>query len=204
MLTSKTLLKNYYALNEEDYTKTLTSEDDINTLEPGTYKIVKEDMPQNAPSGIVSSQYDGTLIQSNSYALLFADGFGEYYRTKTSEDSWTEWNKIAFMSDVPSLTGYATQDWVNQQIQDITEGSVTADWVKNNYYALTINQYKPIPENADYTTLDAGCYYGNASNFTNEIISSIVGPILLIKFNVYRPLYYRAIIYDVTANRIHF
>ena len=61
------LLKNYYALNEDDYTKTLTSEDDINTLEPGTYKIVKEDMPQNAPDGITpigatSRKYNGTLI----------------------------------------------------------------------------------------------------------------------------------------------
>ena len=295
----ETLLKNYYALNEEDYSKTLTSEDDINTLEPGTYKIVKTDMPQNAPTGNASSEYDGTLIQSNSYALLFENGFlhignfltginkftwnyvinsnllnihlqsymliskysdGEfindihtlnerstgvyivnsatqnlpvqqngiiivrlgtatnslfvtfipedsfdvYYCAKKADGTWTEWGQVAFMSNVPSLAGYATQEWVNQQIQDITGGSVTEDWVKNNYYALTLNQYKPIPENANYTTLSAGCYYGNATNFSDEIISSLGGSILLIKFNVYQPLYYRAIIYDIRTNRIHF
>ena len=164
------LLKNYYALNEDDYTKTLTSEDDINTLEPGTYKIVKTDMPQNAPSGIVSSQYDGTLIQSNSYALLFADGFGKYYRTKTSEDSWTEWNKIAFMSDVPSLTGYATQDWVNQQIQDITGGSVTADWVKSNFFAINFNLYNLIQENDDLNNYTTPGIYTCKSNAISKTI----------------------------------
>ena len=160
----------YYALNEDDYTRTLTSDDDVNTLEPGAYKIVKTDMPQNAPTGSKSPEYDGTLIQSNSYALLFENGFDVYHHSKTSDETWTEWERIA------------TQEWVNQQIQDITGGSVTEDWVKSNYYALTLNQYKPIPENADYATLNAGCYYGNASNFTNEIISSLVGNILLIKF----------------------
>lgn len=295
----ETLLKNYYALNEDDYTKTLTSEDDINTLEPGTYKIVKTDMPQNAPTGVGSSKYDGTLIQSNSYALLFENGYlhigsffsdmnrfrwnyvinsnlinihlqyymliskysdGEfiddihslnerstgvyivnsatqnlpvqqngiiivrigratnslfvtfipedsfdvYYCAKKSDGTWTEWGQVAFMNDVPSLEGYATQEWVNQQIQDITGGSVTADWVKSNYYALTLDQYIPIPENTDYATLSPGCYYGNATNFSNEIISSIGGNILLIKFNVYQPLYYRAIIYDLRYNRIYF
>lgn len=66
-------LKNYYALNEEDYTKTLTSEDDINTLEPGTYKIVRTDMPQNAPTGIGIATYNGTLIKSQNYMALFED-----------------------------------------------------------------------------------------------------------------------------------
>lgn len=238
------LLKNYYALNEDDYTKTLTSEDDINTLEPGTYKIVKEDMPQNAPTGVASSDYDGTLIQSNSYAILVENGYlhigklitglnrftwsyvinsnlinvhlqyymliskysdGEfiddihtlnqnltgvfivnsatqnlpvqqngiiisrigtatnslfvtfipedsfdvYHCAKKSDGTWTEWKQVAFLSDVPSLTGYATQDWVNQQIQDITGGSVTADWVNSNYMALNRSQYVNISENND-------------------------------------------------------
>lgn len=218
------LLKNYYALNEDDYTKTLTSEDDINTLEPGTYKIVKEDMPQNAPTGVASSNYDGTLIQSNSYAILFENGYlhigklitginrfswsyvinsnlinihlqyymlisrysdGEfiddihtlsqnttgvfivnsatqnlpvqqngiiivrigtatnslfvtfipedsfdvYYCAKKADGTWTEWGQVAFMSDVPSLEGYATQAWVNEQISEITGGAVTSDVV---------------------------------------------------------------------------
>lgn len=131
--------KNYYALNEEDYTKTLTSEDDINTLEPGTYKIVKTDMPQNAPTGIASSEYDGTLIISNSYALFKMDLM--YYRTKTSDETWTEWKQVAFMSDVPSLVGYATQEWVNEQIQGVTGESVTAEWVKANYSAINRSQY---------------------------------------------------------------
>lgn len=109
------LLKSYYALKEDDYTKVLTSEDDINTLEPGTYKIISTDMPQNAPKGIGSSDYDGTLIQSNSYALLFENDFDIYYRTKTSDEIWTEWEQVAFMNDVPSLAGYATQDWVQSQ-----------------------------------------------------------------------------------------
>lgn len=217
-------LSQYYALNEDDYTKTLTSEDDVNTLEPGTYKIVKTDMPQNAPTGIASSQYDGTLILSNSYAILFENGFlhignlltginkfkwnyvinsnlinihlqsymliskysdGEfiddihtlnqsstgvyivnsatqnlpvqqngiiivrigtatnslfvtfipedsfdvYYCAKKANGTWTEWGQVAFMSDVPSLEGYATQEWVNEQISEITGGAVTTDIV---------------------------------------------------------------------------
>lgn len=243
----ETLLKNYYALNEDDYTKTLTSEDDINTLEPGTYKIVKTDMPQNAPTGVVSTEYDGTLILSNSYAILFENGFlhignlltginkfkwnyvinsnlinihlqsymliskysdGEfiddihtlnqsstgvyivnsatqnlpvqqngiiivrigtatnslfvtfipedsfdvYYCAKKANGTWTEWGQVAFMSDVPSLEGYATQEWVNQQIQDITGGSVTADWVKSNFLTIARENYPVIKENADLNT----------------------------------------------------
>lgn len=292
------LLKNYYALNEDDYTKTLTSKDDINTLEPGTYKIVKTDMPQNAPTGVVSSEYDGTLIQSNSYALLFENGYlhigklitglnrftwsyvinsnlinihlqyymlisrysdGEfiddihtlsqrntgvyiinsttqnlpvqqngiiivrigtatnslfvtfipedsfdvYYCAKKADGTWTEWGQVAFMSDVPSLEGYATQEWVNQQIQDITGGSVTADWVKSNYYPLTNSQYRTIPKNTDYNILTPGCYYGKASNFTNTTISSLGGTLLIIKFNTTNVLY-RAIIYNFTNNRVYF
>lgn len=194
-------LSQYYALNEEDYTKVLTSEDDINTLEPGTYKIVKEDMPQNAPTGVASSEDDGTLIQSNSYALFKMDLM--YYRTKTSDETWTEWKQVAFLSDVPSLDGYATENWVNQQIQDITGGSVTADWVKNNFYALANSQYKKIPENTDYNTLTVGSYYGKSTNFTNTNISSIGGNILLIKFNT-DSSHFRSIIYKISNNRMYF
>lgn len=290
-------LKNYYALNEEDYTKTLTGEDDINTLEPGTYKIVKEDMPQNAPTGVTSLDYDGTLIQSNSYALLFENGYlhigklitglnkftwsyvinsnlinihlqyymlisrysdGEfiddihilnqnltgvfivnsttqnlpvqqngiiisrigtatnslfvtfipedsfdvYHCAKKSDGTWTEWEQVAFLSDVPSLTGYATQDWVNQQIQDITGGSVTADWVKSNYYALTNSQYNTIPENTDYNDLEPGCYFGLAENITNTTISSLGGRILIVKFNSFSNKN-KAMIFNITTNRIY-
>ena len=259
------LLKNYYALNEDDYTKTLTSEDDINTLEPGTYKIVKTDMPQNSPMGISNSKYDGTLIISNSYAILIEYGFlhignlltginkfmwnyvinsnlinihlqyymliskysdGEfiddihtlnqmstgvfivnsatqnlpvqqngiiivrsgtatnslfvtfipedsfdvYYCAKKADGSWTEWGQVAFMSDVPSLEGYATQEWVNQQIQDITGGSVTADWVKNNYYALTSSQYIQIEANTDLNDIVTPGVY-NAPNTTLTLLN---------------------------------
>lgn len=292
-------LSQYYALNEEDYTKTLTSEDDINTLEPGTYKIVREDMPQNSPVGVESSEYDGTLIQSNSYAILVENGylhigtfftamnrfrwnyvinsnlinihlqyymliskysngdfiddihilnqnltgvfivnsttqnlpvqengiiivrlgtatnslfvtfipedsFDVYHCAKKSDGTWTEWEQVAFLSDVPSLTGYATEEWVNQQIQDITGGNVTADWVKSNYYALTREQYTTLGKNTDYNTLKAGCYFGHASNFTNSVISSLAGDILIIKFHTSNSTYSRAIIYNFTDNRIYF
>lgn len=294
------LLKNYYALNEDDYTKTLTSEDDINTLEPGTYKIVEEDMPQNAPKGFATTPYDGTLIKSNNYMVLYeSTGFhfaagipigvntvwawydyapyaiiktllfnymqirsynkfqyddvhkltgfaagvytvdatvanlpvqteglliirqgvnktdnyivtflpqnsNDVYRCyKNTDGSWSEWEQVAFLSDVPSLTGYATEAWVNEQIQNITGGSVTADWVKTNYYALTNTQYKNIPENTDYNTLTPGCYYGRANNFTNTKISSLNGTILLIKFNTSN-IFYRALIFNLTNNRMYF
>lgn len=293
-------LSQYYALNEEDYTKVLTSEDDINTLEPGTYKIVKEDMPQNAPKGFAVTPYDGTLIKSKNYMVLYeSSGFhfaagipigvntvwtwydyapyaiiktllfnymqirnydkfqyddvhklsgfaaGVYtvdatvanlpvqteglliirqginksdnyiviflpqnsnnvYRCyKNTDGSWSEWEQVAFLSDVPSLTGYATEAWVNEQIQDITGGSVTADWVKSNFYALANSQYKNIPENTDYNTLTVGCYYGNSSNFTNTTISSLGGIILLIKFNT-TSSNFRSIIYNITNNRMYF
>ena len=163
-------LSQYYALNEDDYTKTLTSEDDINTLEPGTYKIVKTDMPQNAPTGIASSEYDGTLIQSNSYALLFENGFDVCYRTKTSDETWTEWERVAFMSDLPNLSGYATQDWVNQQIQDITGGSVTADWVKSNFFPVTYELYKRISENSDLNDYKTPSIYRCITNTISQTI----------------------------------
>ena len=293
-------LSQYYALNEEDYTKTLTSEDDINTLEPGTYKIVKSDMPQNAPKGFGVTPYDGTLIKSNDYmvlyeftgfhfatvnsvgvnmlwtwydyasytvikALLFnymqirnydefryddvhkladfasgvytvdasvanlpvqtdglliirqgvnkTDNYIVMFLPQNSNDiykcmkkpngSWSVWERIAFYSNIPSLEGYATETWVNQQIQDITGGSVTADWVKANYYALTNSQYKTIPENTDYNTLTPGCYYGNASTFTNPTISSLNGDLLVIVFNT-TASNKRSIIYEVTSNKMYF
>lgn len=180
-------LSQYYALNEDDYTKTLTSEDDINTLEPGTYKIVSRDMPQNAPSGVVSTEYDGTLIQSNSYALLYADGFGVYHRTKTSEDSWKEWNKIAFMSDVPSLAGYATQEWVKQ-----------------NSLIISRPNYTPLQTNEDLNNIKIpGAYYvnGRAESIKNRPPSLLNYCFILRVFNTcYNTNYYQTYIEQVTGN----
>lgn len=265
------LLKNYYALNEEDYTKTLTSEDDINTLEPGTYKIVKTDMPQNAPTGIGSSNYDGTLIISNSYAILFENGFlhignlltginkfmwnyvinsnlinihlqsymliskysdGEfiddihtlnqsstgvyivnsatqnlpvqqngiiivrigtatnslfvtfipedsfdvYYCAKKADGTWTEWEQVAFMSDVPSLAGYATQEWVNQQIQDITGGSVTADWVKSNFLSITQSIYNVITQKMNLNEITTPGTYKCQNNLIAQSLKNSPTP----------------------------
>ena len=255
-------LKDYYALNESVYIRTLSSEDDINTLEPGTYKIVSTDMPQNAPSGVASSEYDGTLIQSNSYAVLFENGFihigtyfdtmhrfrwnyvinsnlinihlqyymlisnyqdGEfiddihnlnqrstgvyivnsetqnlpvqqngiiivrigtatnslfvtfipedsfdiYYCAKKADGTWTEWGQAAFMSDVPSLAGYATQEWVNQQIQDITGGSVTADWVKANFES--IKDYISLESGSDLNNIKTPNVYYSLTNILETI-----------------------------------
>ena len=254
------LFKNYYALNEEDYTKTLTSEDDINTLEPGTYKIVKEDMPQNAPDGIGIATYNGTLIKSQNYMALFEDtgfhfaagivlndnviwtwyhyisktqidlllfnymkirnydkfnysdvhdltGFAagvytvdasvknlpvaseglliirqgvnktdnyivmflpqnsnEIYKCyKRTDGAWSRWEQFAFVSDVPNLAGYATQEWVNQQIQDITGGGVTADWVKANFSALNNSQYIQIEANTDLNVIVTPGVYKTAN-----------------------------------------
>lgn len=262
----ETLLKNYYALNEDDYTKTLTSEDDINTLEPGTYKIVKEDMPQNAPDGIGIATYNGTLIKSQNYMALFEDtgfhfapgivsndnviwtwyhyiskthidlllsnymkirnydkfnysdlhdltGFAEgvyyvdasvknlpiakegiliirqgvnktdnyivmylqqnsndiYKCYKKTNNTWSVWERLAFYSNIPSLDGYATQAWVNQQIQDITGGSVTADWVKSNYYPLTTSQYNIVAEKTELASLPIGVSVINSNNLTDKL-----------------------------------
>lgn len=284
-------LSQYYALNEEDYTKVLTSEDDINTLEPGTYKIVSTDMPQNAPTGVASSDYDGTLIQSNSYALLFENGYlhigsffsamnrfrwnyvinsnlinihlqyymlisrysdGEfiddihilnqnltgvfivnsttqnlpvqqngiiisrigtatnslfvtfipedsfdvYHCAKKSDGTWTEWKQVAFLSDVPSLTGYATQEWVNQQIQDITGGSVTADWVKSNYYPLTTSQYNSVTEKTDLASLPIGVSVVNSINLTDKPDLIPINANLVIKKSNSIPNSYQYLIYD--------
>lgn len=293
-------LSQYYALNEEDYTKTLTSEDDVNTLEPGTYKIVKTDMPQNAPTGVVSTEYDGTLILSNSYAILFENGFlhignlltginkfkwnyvinsnlinfhlqsymliskysdGEfiddihtlnqsstgvyivnsatqnlpvqqngiiivrigtatnslfvtfipedsfdvYYCAKKANGTWTEWGQVAFMSDVPSLEGYATQEWVNQQIQDITGGSVTADWVQSNFLAINSSVYTHITEPTDITTLyNPGVYYCDANTLTQnagipkECVSKTTS---LIVYHCY--MYRRFILQDCSNNSLY-
>lgn len=375
-------LSQYYALNEEDYTKVLTSEDDINTLEPGTYKIVKTDMPQNAPKGITSSDYDGTLIQSNSYAILFENGYlhigsffsamnrfrwnyvinsnlinihlkyymlisrysdGEfiddihilnqnltgvfivnsttqnlpvqqngiiisrigtatnslfvtfipedsfdvYHCAKKSDGTWTEWEQVAFLSnlpnlsenawltnnyvssinlntittpksvsyppntsgaptanrgfyvasniadnrlielaieggsgqvytrqyinsihsswkplafksDIPSLDGYATETWVNQQIQDITGGSVTADWVKSNFYPLTASQYYTINEATAFSDLKIGITVINSNNITDKspIIPNNV-TLIILKRNTTNE-YYTHLIFDAT------
>lgn len=300
----ESLLKNYYALNEDDYTKTLTSEDDINTLEPGTYKIVREDMPQNAPRGITpngatSREYNGTLIISNSYAILFENGFlhigmpitisnyliwnyvinsnlinfhlqyymlisrysdgkfindihtlnqldtgvfiinsttqnlpvqqngiiisrigtatnslfvtfipedsfDVYYCAKKADGTWTEWGQVAFMSDVPSLEGYATQEWVDQQIQDITGGSVTADWVKANFLAINSNVYTHITQETDITKLQPGTYYCDSNTLNqNTGIPEIVKTktTFLIVYHCYQ--YIRFILQDCSTNSFY-
>ena len=180
------LLKNYYALNEEDYTKTLTSEDDINTLEPGTYKIVKEDMPQNAPTGVASSDYDGTLIQSNSYAILFKNGFDIYYHSKTSDETWTEWEQVAFLSDVPSLTGYATQEWVEQ-----------------NYLTIQQSNYVRLQKNDDLNNIKTPRVYSGAGQVATRKNrpSSLTYCFIVHVFNLcYNNICYQKYIEQVTGN----
>lgn len=295
------LLKNYYALNEDDYTKTLTSEDDINTLEPGTYKIVKEDMPQNAPKGFAVTPYDGTLIKSNNYMVLYeSNGFhfaagipigvntvwtwydyapyaiiktllfnymqirnydkfqyddvhklsgfaagvytvdatvanlpvqeeglliirqgvnktdnyivmflpqnsnNVYKCFKKTNGSWSAWDRIAFLKNIPSLDGYATETWVNQQIQDITGGSVTADWVKANFLAINSNVYIHITQETDITKLQPGTYYCDSNTLTqNTGIPEIVKAktTFLIVYHCYQ--YIRFILQDCSTNSFY-
>lgn len=299
------LLKSYYALKEDDYTKVLTSEDDINTLEPGTYKIVKEDMPQNTPTGFTGTPYDGTLIKSNNYMVLYEStgfhfaagipigvntvwawydyapyaiietfiktllfnymqirsydkfqyddvhklaGFAEgvytvdatvanlpvqteglliirqgvnksdnyivmflpqtsndvYRCYKNTDGSWSEWEQVAFLSDVPSLDGYATENWVNQQIQDITGGSVTADWVKANFLGINSNVYTHITQETDITKLQPGTYYCDSNTLTqNTGIPEIVKTktTFLIVYHCYQ--YIRFILQDCSTNSFY-
>lgn len=294
-------LSQYYALNEEDYTKVLTSEDDINTLEPGTYKIVEEDMPQNAPKGFAVTPYDGTLIKSNNYMVLYestgfhfaagipigvntvwvwydyapyaiiktllfnymqirsyvkfqyddvhkltgfaagvytvdatvanlpvqteglliirqgvnkTDNYIVMFLPQNSNDIykcckrpngiWSVWERIAFYSNIPSLDGYATEEWVNEQIQDITGGSVTADWVKANFLAINSNVYIHITQETDITKLQPGTYYCDSNTLTqNTGIPEIVKAktTFLIVYHCYQ--YLRFILQDCSTNSFY-
>lgn len=98
-----------------DYTRSLTSSDDCNTLEQGVY-VFSQSVPQNAPSGV---QY-GTLIvvqgQTPSastvynFQLLSVSGRGLYYRRKqgVSGDVFANWTKVAKQEDIDSLNSNST------------------------------------------------------------------------------------------------
>lgn len=91
-----------------DYTRSLTSSDDCNTLTQGVY-IFSQSVPQNAPSGV---QY-GTLIVIQgtatsavyNFQLLSVSGRGLYYRRQqgASGDVFANWTKVAKQEDIDSL-----------------------------------------------------------------------------------------------------
>ena len=98
-----------------DYTRSLTSSDDCNTLTQGVY-IFSQSVPQNAPSGV---QY-GTLIvvqgQTPSastvynFQLLSVSGRGLYYRRQqgASGDVFANWTKVATKEEIDLLNSKTT------------------------------------------------------------------------------------------------
>lgn len=49
-----------------------------------------------------------------AHELAFADN-GRIYHRDGSTTSWDSWDTVAYLSDIPSLSGYATQSWVQSQ-----------------------------------------------------------------------------------------
>ena len=61
------------------------------------------------------------IFREYGYSSYRKDFTRAYYN-----GTWTAWKESAVTSDIPSLSGYATQTWVNNQIDDITPASIGA------------------------------------------------------------------------------
>ena len=91
---------------------------------PNSYNGVFEvkGIKQSSTYGISSGSYvqvfgyrgwsDSSGGRAHEFAL--ADN-GRIYHRDGSTTSWDSWDTVAYLSDIPSLSGYATQSWVKSQ-----------------------------------------------------------------------------------------
>lgn len=77
---------------------------------------------QNGPTtSIGASTTDGALFHqkySDSWIAQIAQDYrnGNLFVRGKNNGTWTAWKKVALTSDIPSISGYATQAWVNTQL----------------------------------------------------------------------------------------
>jgi hypothetical protein len=158
-----------------DYTRSLTSSDDCNTLTQGVY-IFSQSVPQNAPSGV---QY-GTLIviqgQTPSastvynFQLLSVSGRGLYYRRQqgASGDVFTNWTKVAKQEDIDSLNSNS------MTVKSILSSSDDLNDLTNGVYiwATARPQNIPVSENYGLVIVFEGNQGGTYYNFQLCSLSS--------------------------------
>lgn len=117
-----------------------SSKDCNNSLTNGIYYY-----NQNGPTtSIGASTTDGALFHqkySDSWIAQIAQDYrnGNLFVRGKNNGTWTAWKKVALTSDISSISGYATQSWVNTQLGSYIAksgstmtGALTMDNRKNN------------------------------------------------------------------------
>ena len=65
--------------------------------------------------GIMHFQQWSDSSGGKSHQIGFTDNNNIYARINSNNSTWGSWSRLAHASEIPSLSGYATQSWVNSQ-----------------------------------------------------------------------------------------
>lgn len=112
-----------------------SSKDCNNSLTNGIYYY-----NQNGPTtSIGASTTDGALFHqkySDSWIAQIAQDYrnGNLFVRGKNNGTWTAWKKVALTSDIPSISGYATQSWCNSKFAPLTNFTLTSNYatIKGN------------------------------------------------------------------------
>lgn len=89
---------------------------------------------QNGPTtSIGASTTDGALFHqkySDSWIAQIAQDYrnGNLFVRGKNNGTWTAWKKVALTSDIPSISGYATQSWANGQFASLSLYNTTSSY----------------------------------------------------------------------------
>lgn len=104
---------------------------------------------------------------------MYIDGYSNRIeaRTYAATGVWTEWERFAFTSDIPSLAGYATQSWVGENYLSKNGGTVNGSITATSFIGNLVGV-------ADKSKV-LGDYYGErvASanlDFTDSAVRKII------------------------------
>ncbi len=87
-------------------------------------KLVRWDFKYNSKDGLNDGGTYHSVLQINQWSdnsggrvhqLGFTDNNNVWTRTNLNDTTWNSWHRLAHASEIPSLSGYATQSWVNSQ-----------------------------------------------------------------------------------------
>ena len=87
-------------------------------------KLVRWDFKGNSTDGLNDGSVYHGVLQFNpwgddsggkSHQMGFTYNNNIYVRVNSNRTTWGSWSRLAHASEIPSLSGYATQSWVNSQ-----------------------------------------------------------------------------------------
>jgi len=87
-------------------------------------KLARWDFKYNSKDGLNDGGTYHTVLQVNQWSdnsggkchqLGFTDNNNVWTRVNSNDSTWGSWTRLALASEIPSLSGYATQSWVNSQ-----------------------------------------------------------------------------------------